>query len=333
MDANGFAFVTVQPGFERAAKIEIARDHPQWRLAYGRPGVLTFKTPLVPGPRAPSTFARVWGVSLGHATSAEEAIALASLREHQRWHVFPRDPEDEGLRAVAELWRARIAEVVPSVQVAAELGDEVIDVIVDGPESVLVGFHRHARWRAAEPGGQILMRELPDAPSRAWAKLEQAVAWGGLELQPGERVLDIGAAPGGAMAALLHRGLHVWAVDPGALDPNIDTFATQGSATWRHLQVPLSEVRWEDLTVPFDWLLCDVHLAPQVALHQIARIVPPLRRSLRGAIITLKLNDWSFVEEIPKWRDRVGQMGFGEVHSCHLPAHRKEIGVVARMRG
>jgi len=78
-----------------------------------------------------------------------------------------------------------------------------------------------------------------------------------------------------------------------------------------------------------DWLLVDVNLAPQVALHEVGRLMPRLRAGLRGAVFTLKLNDWTFVAELPLLVDRIRQMGLPDVRMQHLPSNRKEICAVA----
>ena len=39
-----FVFVAVQPGAERALKSEIAREHPELKFAYSRPGFVTFRS-------------------------------------------------------------------------------------------------------------------------------------------------------------------------------------------------------------------------------------------------------------------------------------------------
>ena len=57
--------------------------------------------------------------------------------------------------------------------------------------------------------------------------------------------------------------------------------------------------------------------------------MPKLRDSLRGAVLTLKLNDWSFVDELPKLVDRIHQLGFADVRLRHLPSNRREICAIA----
>jgi hypothetical protein len=74
-----------------------------------------------------------------------------------------------------------------------------------------------------------------------------------------------------------------------------------------------------------------VNLAPQVALHEVNRLMPPLRATLRGAVFTLKLNDWSFVDELPALVERIRGMGFADVTLRHLPSNRREVCAVARV--
>jgi hypothetical protein len=97
-----------------------------------------------------------------------------------------------------------------------------------------------------------------------------------------------------------------------------------------HLQKTVGALRWEELPARVDWLLVDVNLAPQVALHEVARLMPKLRETLIGAVFTLKLNDWMFVDELPTLVDRIKQMGFATVALKHLPSNRREICAIAR---
>ncbi len=72
-----------------------------------------------------------------------------------------------------------------------------------------------------------------------------------------------------------------------------------------------------------------VHLAPQVALHEVARLAPALRDRLRGAVITLKLDDWAFVDELPAFAARIAALGVPDVRLRRLPSNRRELCAVA----
>jgi 23S rRNA (cytidine2498-2'-O)-methyltransferase len=138
--------------------------------------------------------------------------------------------------------------------------------------------------------------------------------------------VEIGSAPGGASFALVERGLTVVGVDPGDMAP-----ALLASPRFSHLRTTLADVRLEALPAHVDWLLMDVHLAPQVALHQVRRLVAGLRpRGLCGAIFTLKMNDDHAWADVPALLERVRAMGLGEPRATQLPSNRREICVIVR---
>jgi 23S rRNA (cytidine2498-2'-O)-methyltransferase len=332
-----FVFATCLPGVEPALKLDVARTRPELRFAFSRPGLVTFKsTRAVTADDTPgSVFAHVWGRSIGAASDpATAAIQLGSLGA-TRVHVFAREP-DAGPEAGADGGRpdepagqgargsaARLAPwqaLGPGGPAAA--GELVADVIVGAApgESAWLGMHRHDRFRLPNPGGAIPVDVPGDAPSRAYAKIEEAIAWAGLAVERGHVALEIGAAPGGAVLALARRGVEVWGVDTGELAP-----AVLALPNVHHIAKKVGALRWEELPARIDWLLVDVNLAPQVALHEVARLMPRLRTTLRGAVFTLKLNDWTFVAELPTLVDRIRQMGLPDVRMRHLPSNRREI--------
>jgi 23S rRNA (cytidine2498-2'-O)-methyltransferase len=125
--------------------------------------------------------------------------------------------------------------------------------------------------------------------------------------------------------ALAKRGVTVFGVDTGELAPNV--LALPGV---HHMPIKVGALRWEELPPRVDWLLVDVNLAPQVALHEVARLMPKLAPTLRGAVLTLKLNDWAFVSELGTLADRIRGFGFSDVRMRHLPSNRREVCCVAR---
>jgi 23S rRNA (cytidine2498-2'-O)-methyltransferase len=316
-----FAFATCAAGVEPALKLDVARARPELRFAYSRPGLVTFRSSgtIVPEDPPGSPFAHVWGRSLGAAGDPASAAALLASIQPQRVHVFAREPESETNLAP---WQG----LGPGGD--ARDGELVADVIV-GPadEGAWLGVHRHDPSRPPAPGGAIPVDVPPEAPSRAYAKIEEAIAWAHLPFRAHQTALEVGAAPGGAVLALQRRGLRVIAVDAAALDPHVASLPGV-----QHLAKKVGAVRWEDLPGRIDWLLLDVNLAPQVALHEIARLMPHLRAHLKGAVLTLKLNDWTFVAELPALVERIAQMGLPDVRLRHLPSNRKEICAVALPR-
>jgi 23S rRNA (cytidine2498-2'-O)-methyltransferase len=315
-----FVFATCLPGVEPALKLDVARVRPELRFAYSRHGLVTFKSPrpVTADDRPGSVFAHVWGRSVGAARDPGEAAAQLAPLAPARVHVFAREPEGPAVDLAA--WQA----LGPGGPAAP--GELVADVIVppDAREPAWLGAHRHDAHHLAHAGGAIPVEIPAEAPSRAYAKIEEAIAWAGLPVAAGQVALEIGAAPGGAVLALARRGLEVWGVDTGELAPQVRALAGV-----HHLAKKVGAVRWEDLPPRIDWLLVDVNLAPQVALHEVARLMPRLIPTLRGAVITLKLNDWAFVRELGGLIDRIRQMGLPDVRLRHLPSNRREVCAVA----
>lgn len=312
-----FVFATCAPGLEPALKLELARARPELRFAYSRPGLVTFKAPGPVSADDPpsSAFARVWGKSIGSVADPATAAARLADLAPARVHAFPRDP-------VAAVDLAPWQALGPGGPAAP--GELVADVIVSRDEGAWLGVHRHDESRPAHPGGAIPVEVPGDAPSRAYAKILEAIAWAHLPVAAGQVVLEIGAAPGGAALALARLGLTVWGVDTGELASNV-----LAHPNVHHIAKKVGALRWEELPERVDWLLVDVNLAPQVAVHEVARLVPPLRASLRGAVITLKLNDWAFAAALPALADRIRRMGLPDVRLRHLPSNRREVCAVA----
>jgi len=295
---------------------------PGLRFAFSRPGLITFKSDGEIGPADPpaSVFARVWGRSIGPAKDPADATQRLAALGPTLVHVFARDPDADP--AIVRDWESALGDLRSGV---AASGDLIADVIVSANEPAWIGAHRHDANHVAWPGAMIPIDLPADAPSRAYCKIEEAIAWAELPIEAGQVALEIGAAPGGAVMALAKRGLEVYGVDTGELAPNV--LALPGV---HHFAMKVGALRWEQLPARVDWLLVDVNLAPQVALHEVARLMPRLRPTLKGAVITLKLNDFAFVDALPALIKRIEEFGFTSVRMRHLPSNRREICVVAR---
>ncbi len=310
-----------------------------WRAAFSRPGLLTFKLdePLDAGLSRPHPLIRTWGLSLGFCSVPQELEkALAGLdrpvlqvvageagpKGHvpetvlERWEVEARRVREEILGCWGE--RVRIAEPA--------LGDDVLDVLVRPGEPWVIGWHRHSRERGPLPGGAWELAVPPDAPSRAWAKLEEMIRWSGLTPQKGESALEIGCAPGGATMALLDRGLRVCSVDP--LPIVLPERLSQ--APFHQHRCLIEKLPRQRFPAAVDWIVVDMGLSAPMAVHHLACIVPRYRRHLQGMFVTLKLNEWALAERIPDLLEKIAALGFASVEAASLPAFRQEIGVVAR---
>ncbi|MBM4374526.1 MAG: hypothetical protein FJ095_05525 [Deltaproteobacteria bacterium] len=324
-----FVFATCLPGIERALKLDVAHRRPELRFSYSRPGLVTFKSTrsVTPEDEPGSAFARVWGKSLGAFRTPADAVRTLAPLGVQRIHVFGRDQEE---RPDLVPWRHELASVAPLG--AASHGDLVADVVVADGEPAWGGLHRAGANHLAVPGGDFEVAMPSESPSRAFAKIEEMIRWADLPIRVGDVAVELGSAPGGAALALAIRGVTVYGVDPAAMDPGVLAYVGPSGARVHHLATKVSALRWESLPAHVDWLVSDMNLAPQVVIHELSRLLPAIRRGLRGAVLTLKLNDWSFVSELPSLGKRLEELGLAPLRMRHLMAHRREIGAVALLR-
>jgi 23S rRNA (cytidine2498-2'-O)-methyltransferase len=350
-----FLFVTCQIGAEGALKRELARREPALRLAFSRPGFLTFKMPpdhgLTDDFDLGSVFARAYGFSLGQVQGSEHEPAkldelaasawkLAEGRTYQRVHVWQRDAQAPGDRdfeptltpAAVEAHRA-IVQRCPQPQclagTAADLlhpakpGELILDCILVDPDRWWVGYHRAKSVPSRQPGG-LFSIELPqDAASRAWLKTEEALRWAKLPIPPGARLAEIGSAPGGSSQCLLSHGFLVTGIDPAVMSP-----AVLENPHFTHIRRRSTQVRRREFR-KIRWLTADMNVAPRYTLDAVEAIVTHPQINIRGLLLTLKLPQWEMAEEIPAYLDRIRGWGFNLVRARQLQYDRREICVAA----
>jgi len=351
MAPSTFVWVAHQVAATRWLKAEIARTAPHLHFAFARPGLTTFKADGVAvsqRTRVPTSFGRAWGLSLGRADSCVQVLQTlaAELDRPLRLHVFERDidvPVDEqdpgvrGRRAAAV--EAELRGLAPAAFLEgprAELGDRVADVVVphssEPDEPWLVGLHQHDATHGPWPGGVQHVAMPPEAPSRAWCKIEEGLRWADLSPMPGEVAVEIGSSPGGCSYALLCRGVDVFGIDPGRMDPRTLAFAGPHHSHFTHLQMPAAEVPRRALPWHYQWLLLDVNLAPMVALKYVERFVALAHGGLKGAVLTLKLNDEGVFAALPRVLDRIARLGPDQMRVTQLPSHRSEVAAILTWR-
>ncbi|HEY2251484.1 MAG TPA: SAM-dependent methyltransferase, partial [Planctomycetaceae bacterium] len=166
----------------------------------------------------------------------------------------------------------------------------------------------------------------PEAVSRAWLKMHEAVLWSEFNLRRKQRCVEIGSAPGGAAQFLLAQGLDVIGIDPAKMDPLV-----LADPHFRHIQKRSKEVPRREF-VKVDWLTCDINLPPNYTLDAVKAIVTHPGVRFKGMLLTLKLVEWSLADEIPKYLEKLRSWGYPQVRARQLHHNRQEICVAASRR-
>jgi len=163
-------------------------------------------------------------------------------------------------------------------------------------------------------GGEIPVAVDKNAPSRAFAKLVEALKRLGRQPAAGESCVDLGASPGGWTYVALQHGARVTAVDRSPLredlmrNPQL-TFV-KGDAFSYH---PVATV---------DWLVCDVIAAPQ---RSAALLLDWLSRGdTRHFVVTLKLRGEEDPDFLNDLRQKLTALEV-DWNMTHLNANKGEV--------
>lgn len=341
MQRPAFIFTTCQIGAELALKRELTRRYPGFKPAFARPGFVTFKLPpnhnLMLDWRLDAVFARCWGYSLGPveadpAALPEEVWRLAGDSTYQALHVFARDcqparhhgyvpalgPDDLELDSQLKAARPEL-----ELHTFTRPGDLVLDVVRIDNGQYWLGYHQANTEAQTWPGGLCQIKPPEDMVSRAYLKIEEALRWSQLPVRPGERIVEIGAAPGGAAQALLARGLEVTGIDPAEIHPRV-----AADPNFTHIRKRGVDVRRREFR-RFRYLAADMNVAPKYTLDTVEAIVTHPEVNIRGLILTLKLPDWRLAEQIPSYLFRIRTWGYQRLQARQLHHDHQEICVVA----
>ena len=293
MTSPRFLFAVCQKGAEGVCKQEILANHPEFKPSFSRPGFVTFKCeyPAVPEKLTLKTsFARTYGWSVGSLkiidaqSQIEQLCQNPWLNKSAQIHVFQRDSDvpgsrgfEPGISVLATEIGSKIEQQLAAIGNQAQAGkpmnrnarpqELVFDVAIVDPDQWFVGYHfaqaKFQRW----PGGVPRVDIEHQVVSRAYFKLQEALLWSGIQIQPGDVCAEIGASPGGACQWLLEKGARVIAVDPAELEPEI---AEHPNLTY--IQARGREIRKKDLQ-SVRWLISDINVAPKYTLDTIEDIV------------------------------------------------------------
>jgi 23S rRNA (cytidine2498-2'-O)-methyltransferase len=233
---------------------------------------------------------------------------------------------ESAIRAAAPTSLEKLRHAPTSKRRPTARNARVLDVVIVEPNQWWIGYHRAVTPPQRWAGGAIPVRMPPHAVSRAYAKMEEAIAWSGLPLAAEDECVEIGCAPGGASQALLDRGLFVTGIDPAEVDP-----AVLKHPRFRHLRKRGKEVRRSEF-VGVRWLAADMNLAPSYTLDAVEAIVTHPDVSIRGLILTLKLADWSQADRLAEFAARVHGWGYRDVRMRQLATGGQEVCLVALRR-
>ncbi len=347
-DVPGFLFATCQLGAENTLKAEVLDKHTEFRFAYSRPGYLTFKLPtdFAPAPafELNSIFARAWGYSFCKLdatsidTAAKAVVERLTTGNFAALHVWQRDTAAIGHRgfeprvsAAALSAEAAIQQRIAAASLAAPArvarpGDLVLDCILVEPDAWWLGQHWATPGDGAYPGG-LRTFELPEPlVSRAYIKMQEALAWAAFPTKAGQVFAEIGCAPGGASQALLERGFNVLGIDPAEVAPTI-----AAHPRFTHIRKRGADVR-RRVFRGVHWLAADMNVAPRYTLDTVEDIVTHEAVDIEGLLLTLKLLDWRLADEVPAYLERIKSWGYRKVGARQLPHNRQEICIAALRR-
>ncbi len=340
-----FYFGTCQVGAEKAAKAEVLKEFPYLRFAFSRPGFITYKEEPADHPvieSVSSVFTRLWGNVLGQAKGVDGLQDLVDEIPVQAIaHVFDRDLHVPGDEPPGFVIDARMQTIVDSLKnprkkeikwnALPKNGDTVFDLIGVDDEHFFFGEHTHRDSLDPHPGNRPAIELPTESPSRAYLKIEEAIARFKPVVNPGMSVLEVGCSPGGATLAMLSRKLEVTGVDPKEMAPILN-----GKSGFKFIQKLAKSVNREDLkAVNPDWLVMDMNIAPVEALEELAHVVSVLKKhygqelKLKQGFLTLKLNDWKLAEQIPQYLHRLDAIGFKGLAATQLCTNRQEFFVYA----
>jgi 23S rRNA (cytidine2498-2'-O)-methyltransferase len=210
---------------------------------------------FAPGPARPVAWARDIWVEPRRLPAPSITLAAKALRQLGRdWTLYPYAQHrrasliQEGLPKLRERAPWTFGQPLP----ARRLGSWML---LD-KDSMIAS----AECRSPLPLGELeFVEEKSGPPSRAYLKLWEALSLMKVQPKPGERCLDLGAAPGGWTWVLAELGADVLAIDRAPLAPNI---ASRPNIQWQKGNA--FSVAPEDIG-PIDWLFFRSHLLPREA--------------------------------------------------------------------
>lgn len=248
------------------------------------------------------------------------------------WHETPDTNEGKSLTRLAKaLTRPLQSMLKKHGALRRKAGGRRLHLLWLSGEQVRLGMS-FAGNRSELAGGIRRLRFPSRAPSRSTLKLEEA--WHEFvprdewchRLAEGMQAADLGAAPGGWTWQLVHRGMHVYAIDNGPMDG-----ALMASGQVEHLAE--DGFVWKP-PARLDWLVCDIVDKPSRVIAMMTRWL--VRRWCREAVFNLKLPMKKRWEEVQRSLEALelalNQAGISATIACRQLYHdREEVTVHVRL--
>jgi 23S rRNA (cytidine2498-2'-O)-methyltransferase len=324
------AYLT-SPGFEDALAAELPPP-PRGAVAPRWPGVVTAATgvgdPVFALQVLPDA-TLVKGESVRALADAAVAPITSALAQDTPFALHAYVPDAQRYRSIAgraALVREALLQRLGRARAAPWPSHHLVQAALVGRGSLLVSCSRPrplgtggfdlAPW----PAGVAPVAEDRAAPSRAYGKLEEGLAWLGATPAPGQSCVDLGGAPGGWAWKALARGARVVAVDRAPL-------AAPALGHPALTSVIGDAFRYRP-PAPVDWLLCDVICEPARTIDLVARWME--RGWCRRVVATLKFKGKDGYGMLPAARARLAAAGWPFLRLKHLHRHHNEVAVLAR---
>ena len=350
-----YLYCSCQNGAQHVLKDEILSVWPTFRLAFSRPGFVTFKVPddfpanSLPTLNLKSTFARTSGIGLGKLTNDDQTemiqqlvaeLPLEQLPPLKHVHVWQRDPVlpgnrdfEPGRNELTDKIASEIAQKLQSTKSStdtataslasanqiAKVDEAILDVIMVEPNQWWFGWHQATTTVSRWPGGIYSMRLPEHAVSRAYLKMAEALQWARLPIAAQDVVAEIGSAPGGSCQMLLENNFQVIGIDPAQMHTSV-----LEHPKFTHVRNRVSEMRRSGFS-NVKWIMSDSTVTPTYTLDSVEHIVTRDDVNIRGMLLTLKLTNWELVKELPQYLDRIRGWGYQYIRTRQLAFNRREI--------
>ncbi len=343
-----YVYFSCQHGAEATIKAQLSEPQGPYRLAFSQKGFVTLKsdldTPAWSKALPKSPLIRACGHALGKFDGDNSTVLIDQiLAQYQPadWeclHVWQRDVAQPGWNGF-EPGRSLLAESIADqirnalatrndprsqhVNTIAPVGTKLLEVILLEPNRWWVAAKPVQSESDGWPGGVYAVAIPENMISRAYLKISEAIPWSQLPFRPGDRVVEIGSAPGGACQRLLDLGAQVVGIDPADMDETI-----ANNPRFEHWRSKSQQVK-RRLFKTFRYMICDANVAPNYTLDTVEAITTYPTSRFRGLILTIKLSTWEHAAEIPQHIERVKSWGFDRVEARQLAHNRREYCLVA----